>query len=1041
MGLGECRKFVPNIFNKQKCSNCYKLKLQHSEEALEVAKTARNVARCGYLFVAPDWDFTNPVYRTKRWQRRWFVLFDDGELTYSIDDHPETVPFCVIDMNNVFEITSADGITGNPNSIAIVAPDGIHFIKGSCPEESRLWLDILKLFSQCSTNIRKEGGMGGRGRRANRSATFPGIRNIGPSFRESQKLATVENGAETPEENENRDPEAEGHPPHRRASLKPNGTMDHEDDKSEVLKEDQNVKDQEESEDEEDVSEEDDDDDEEEEEEEGEGDEDDEEEDEEEEEEGEEEEEDEDEEEEEDEETSTGTSEEDVAKVQSFPEVSKSDLTNGLSCNSFSKFNHSPTSSSSRYTLSAESRRTSHSRIVSLAHIGSSLSKSSIFGAGSSESISQRESPVRSIHSRSREGSTDLDWEDRSSPRGKRGVPDGGNLTSEGAFDLNVKKGWLMKESGRSDSKEWHKYWFVLQDGALMYYRDPLAESNGFLDGVIALNLVEEVDVEDVDRNFGFRLKTLEPRIHRLSAVTAGIRMKWMDAVKCATSASSTPRTSISKDVMPDKLDTEPVKTYAEPASSSPSTNKTPTTRLTAARRVDSFSKLSSLTNPASNSYTSSSRSSSYCPTATNESMEESITKSAESARARVNNALRKETFHIRSKSSVDISNRLPMRSDSKDYNSCINNTRDITNPKQPLVIEKQEKHPTAVLQTHSVTDMKAMQDRVSEVEKKNAKLEVELKGMRAQALLLKSDSESLRDHLEKEQSSSTQLRHDLEASEKRLADLTKEKKIESDKLVKIMQDNSVLKQSMSEHIKNADKWKSMYQNLMYDSEDLQERILVYERETERRSSTLGDQLLSKDQIIADLSEQLKESEERIHDLLADMDATKEDRQTLQQAHEEEMSRLIMAVESKFNEDRLSRKESQSNRSHDSDDEDTKTIVQIPEAGSASTPEAFSELCSRLQAAIDEIDHLKRTLRDRQSSIDTLDVEKVCLEQAFKRTILMHEEQEKMLVERVQDLTNKLYSSEKSLRQIQERRASRQHKLLKDKLNNSSASN
>ncbi|XP_059078870.1 protein outspread-like [Tigriopus californicus] len=113
MGLGECRKFVPNIFNKQKCSNCYKLKLQHSEEALEVAKTARNVARCGYLFVAPDWDFTNPVYRTKRWQRRWFVLFDDGELTYSIDDHPETVPFCVIDMNNVFEITSADGITGN----------------------------------------------------------------------------------------------------------------------------------------------------------------------------------------------------------------------------------------------------------------------------------------------------------------------------------------------------------------------------------------------------------------------------------------------------------------------------------------------------------------------------------------------------------------------------------------------------------------------------------------------------------------------------------------------------------------------------------------------------------------------------------------------------------------------------------------------------------------------------------------------------------------------------------------------------------------
>ena len=31
-------------------------------------------------------------YRTKRWQRRWFVLYDDGELTYSVDDHPETIP-------------------------------------------------------------------------------------------------------------------------------------------------------------------------------------------------------------------------------------------------------------------------------------------------------------------------------------------------------------------------------------------------------------------------------------------------------------------------------------------------------------------------------------------------------------------------------------------------------------------------------------------------------------------------------------------------------------------------------------------------------------------------------------------------------------------------------------------------------------------------------------------------------------------------------------------------------------------------------------
>ena len=86
---------------------------------------------------------------------------------------------------------------------------------------------------------------------------------------------------------------------------------------------------------------------------------------------------------------------------------------------------------------------------------------------------------------------------------------------------------------------------------------------------------------------------------------------------------------------------------------------------------------------------------------------------------------------------------------------------------------------------------------------------------------------------------------------------------------------------------------------------------------------------------------------------------------------------------------------------------------------------AFSDwLC-----AIGEIDHLKRSLRESQAHNDAMEVEKVCLEQAFKRTILMHEEQEKLLVERVQDLTNKLYTSEKTLRQMKERRLSKQMKM------------
>ena len=202
------------------------------------------------------------------------------------------------------------------------------------------------------------------------------------------------------------------------------------------------------------------------------------------------------------------------------------------------------------------------------------------------------------------------------------------------------------------------------------------------------------------------------------------------------------------------------------------------------------------------------------------------------------------------------------------------------------------------------------------------------------------------------------------------------------------------------------------------------------------RSTPFGEQILSKDQVISDLSEQLKESDERIQDLLSDVDSAREDRKTIQQEHEEEISRLLVAVESKFNEEKT--KEESERRSRQEEENAVTSNLEMPkynkggkggEGSSAHPEEVFSDLCNRLQTAIDEIDHLKRSLRESQAHNDAMEVEKVCLEQAFKRTILMHEEQEKLLVERVQDLTNKLYTSEKTLRQMKERRLSKQMKM------------
>ncbi|KAK8748701.1 hypothetical protein OTU49_015953 [Cherax quadricarinatus] len=163
----DCRKFQPNIFNKSKCTNCFRQREEHSAEALESNRASRKVSKCGYLFVAPDWDFSIPLNRTKRWQRRWFVLYDDGELTYSVDDHPATIPQGVIDMNRVLEVSQAEDVTGNQFSLAIAAPERVTFIKGTCREESRWWMDVLSVFPR----THKQQG------RHKRNATFPGIKS------------------------------------------------------------------------------------------------------------------------------------------------------------------------------------------------------------------------------------------------------------------------------------------------------------------------------------------------------------------------------------------------------------------------------------------------------------------------------------------------------------------------------------------------------------------------------------------------------------------------------------------------------------------------------------------------------------------------------------------------------------------------------------------------------------------------------------------------------------------------------------------------
>uniref|UniRef100_A0A8K9XV39 Myosin phosphatase Rho interacting protein n=1 Tax=Oncorhynchus mykiss TaxID=8022 RepID=A0A8K9XV39_ONCMY len=102
---------------------------------------------------------------------------------------------------------------------------------------------------------------------------------------------------------------------------------------------------------------------------------------------------------------------------------------------------------------------------------------------------------------------------------------------------LNFKKGWMVK---LDEHGQWTKFWFVLTDHSLQYYKDSIAEEASDLDGEIDLSTCYNVTEYQAQRNYGFQIHTREG-LHTLSAMTAGIRRNWIQAVMKNVRPSTAP--------------------------------------------------------------------------------------------------------------------------------------------------------------------------------------------------------------------------------------------------------------------------------------------------------------------------------------------------------------------------------------------------------------------------------------------------------------------------------------------------------------------
>uniref|UniRef100_A0A336LNQ4 CSON008213 protein n=1 Tax=Culicoides sonorensis TaxID=179676 RepID=A0A336LNQ4_CULSO len=138
----ECHKFVPNIFQKKKCSSCFRNRIEHNVNALnEFDQMPTKILKCGYLFIASDWDLNVPTYRSK------------------ID----TVPQGKIEITDPIEVSLADDITGHSFSLCIKKNDKRIFIKGSYLEEIKWWYNALLTFiiqKKHTVNWKSFGGIG-----------------------------------------------------------------------------------------------------------------------------------------------------------------------------------------------------------------------------------------------------------------------------------------------------------------------------------------------------------------------------------------------------------------------------------------------------------------------------------------------------------------------------------------------------------------------------------------------------------------------------------------------------------------------------------------------------------------------------------------------------------------------------------------------------------------------------------------------------------------------------------------------------------------
>uniref|UniRef100_A0A8D0F037 Myosin phosphatase Rho-interacting protein n=1 Tax=Strix occidentalis caurina TaxID=311401 RepID=A0A8D0F037_STROC len=462
-----CRKFQANIFNKSKCQNCFKPRESHllNDEDLNQAKPIYG----GWLLLAPEGtDFDNPVHRSRKWQRRFFILYEHGLLRYALDEMPTTLPQGTINMNQCTDVVDGESRTGQKFSLCILTPEKEHFIRAENKEIISGWLEMLIVYPRTNKQNQKKKRKvepptpqePGPAKMAVTSSNIPSAEKV-PATKstlwqeEMRGKDQVDGGSGISPAQSPVQGQAGGS-----SSLK-DAVLDSKEDENsmngdridcgrktrvesgyfslEKTKQDSKLEEQQ-------------------------------------------------------------LPPPPSPPSPSTPNNRRSQVIEKFEALDIENAEHMETNVSAGAALSSETRQgRSEKRVfprkrVSCAAVGSILDVSA-----SPLSPHRR---AKSLDRRSTESSMTPDL-------------------------LNFKKGWLTKQY---EDGQWKKHWFVLTDQSLRYYRDSVAEEAADLDGEIDLSTCYDVTEYPVQRNYGFQIHTKEGEF-TLSAMTSGIRRNWIQTI------------------------------------------------------------------------------------------------------------------------------------------------------------------------------------------------------------------------------------------------------------------------------------------------------------------------------------------------------------------------------------------------------------------------------------------------------------------------------------------------------------------------------